>query len=170
VARMKSARSKQDTQIKQDVRHIRSALIDLVGVVNRPQTDAALIKEAGISLDRALFPLLVGVERRGPIGVVELADRVGRDYTTVSRQVSKLEMLGLVKRRASDVDARVREAVITDQGKRMTRAIDTAREKLAAPILAKWTYKDRQDLIRLMRRLVDDLMAWPSLPDRRNRK
>jgi DNA-binding MarR family transcriptional regulator len=170
VARMKSARSKQDTQIKQDVRHIRSALIDLVGVVNRPQTDAALIKEAGISLDRALFPLLVGVERRGPIGVVELADRVGRDYTTVSRQVSKLEMLGLVKRRASDVDARVREAVITDQGKRMTRAIDTAREKLAAPILAKWTYKDREDLIRLMRRLVDDLMAWPSLPDRRNRK
>jgi DNA-binding MarR family transcriptional regulator len=170
VARMKSARSKQDPQIRQEVRHIRSALIDLAGVVNRPQTDAALIKEAGISLDRALFPLLVGVERRGPIGVVELADRVGRDYTTVSRQVSKLEMLGLVKRRASDVDARVREAVITDQGKRMTRAIDTAREKLAAPILAKWTYKDRQDLIRLMRRLVDDLMAWPSLPDRRNRK
>jgi DNA-binding MarR family transcriptional regulator len=170
VARIKLTRSRQDTEIKQEIRHLHSALIDLVGVVNRPQPDAVLIKEAGISLDRALFPLLVGVERRGPIGVVELADRVGRDYTTVSRQVSKLEMLGLVKRRASDVDARVREAVITDQGKRMTRAIDTAREKLAAPILATWTHKDRQDLIRLMRRFADDLMAWPSLPDRRNRK
>ena len=69
--------------------------------MNRPQRDEALIREAGIPLDRALFPLLVGIERFGPIGVVELADRVGRDYTTVSRQVAKLESLGLAERRQS---------------------------------------------------------------------
>jgi predicted transcriptional regulator len=32
---------------------------------------------------------------------VQLADRVGRDYTTVSRQVAKLESFGLVKRQGS---------------------------------------------------------------------
>jgi len=53
--------------------------------------DTALIREAGIFLDRALFPLLVGIERKGPIGVGELADLVSREYTTVSRQVAKLE-------------------------------------------------------------------------------
>jgi predicted transcriptional regulator len=30
------------------------------------------------------------VARLGPIGVVDFADRAGRDYTTVSRQVAKL--------------------------------------------------------------------------------
>ena len=77
-----------------------TALIDVVGFFNRPQNDAILLREAGVSLDRALFPLLVLIQRRGPLGVGELADRVGRDYTTVSRQVAKLENLGLVARRA----------------------------------------------------------------------
>jgi predicted transcriptional regulator len=45
--------------------------------------------------------LLVGVERFGPIAVVELADRAGRDLTTFSRQVAKLEELSLVTRHAS---------------------------------------------------------------------
>jgi DNA-binding MarR family transcriptional regulator len=74
--------------------------------MNRPQRDKALIKEAGIPLDRALFPLLVSADRFGPIGVVKLADRVGRDYTTVSRQVAKLESHGLVERRGNSADRR----------------------------------------------------------------
>ena len=85
------------------------AVVDLVAIMNRPQRDARMIKEAGISLDRALFPLLVAVGRFGPIGVVELGDRAGRDYTTVSRQVAKLESLGFVERRAVQADRRVRE-------------------------------------------------------------
>ena len=73
--------------------------------------------EAGIRLDRALFPLLIAIGRFGPIGVVDLAERVGRDYTTVSRQVAKLEELSLVKRRASSADRRIREAIIAPAGK-----------------------------------------------------
>jgi DNA-binding MarR family transcriptional regulator len=85
-------------------------LLDIVAVMNRPQGDEKLIKEAAIPLERALFPLLICIERFGPIGVGHLADRVGRDYTTVSRQVSKLESLDLVKPGAKD--RRVSEAVI----------------------------------------------------------
>jgi DNA-binding MarR family transcriptional regulator len=146
--------------ISKEVRHLHHALIDLVGMVNRPQRDTALIREAGISLDRALFPLLVGVERKGPIGVGELADGVGRDYTTVSRQVAKLESLGLVTRRASRSDQRVCEATITAKGQAMTHALDAARERIASILLADWSKKDLQDLARLMRRFADDLLAW----------
>ena len=56
-------------------------------LMNRPQRDRALLQEAGVSLDRALFPLLIVIERKGLL-VVELADLVGRDYTTVSRQLA----------------------------------------------------------------------------------
>jgi hypothetical protein len=81
-------RKVQNTHISAKLRELHGAVLDIVGAMNRPQRDEALIKEAGIPLDRALFPLLVSIERRGPIGVVELADRVGRDYTTVIREVA----------------------------------------------------------------------------------
>src|SRR5882724_10469033 len=113
---MPSRKNVQNTHISRQLRQLHSALLDIVSIMNRPQRDEVLIKEAGIRLDRALFPLLVGVERFGPIGVVDLADRVGRDYTTVSRQIAKLESLGLVARQADAADRRVREAVITHKG------------------------------------------------------
>jgi DNA-binding MarR family transcriptional regulator len=146
--------------VSKEIRQLHHALIDLVGMMNRPQRDTALIQEAGISLDRALFPLLVGIERKGPIGVGELADLVGRDYTTVSRQVSKLASLGLVKRRAGKADQRVREAAITAKGRVMTDALDAARERLASILLANWRKRDLRELARLMRRFADDLLAW----------
>jgi DNA-binding MarR family transcriptional regulator len=146
--------------MSKEVRRLHHALIDLIGMMNRPQRDIALIHEAGISLDRALFPLLVGIEQKGPIGVGELADLAGRDYTTVSRQVAKLEGLRLVARRASKGDKRVREATITVKGRAMTNALDAARERVASILLADWSKKDLQDLARLMRRFADDLLAW----------
>jgi len=140
-----------------DLRLLHLALMDLIGIFNEPQRDDALLAEAGIALDRALFPLLVRIERRGPLGVVELADISGRDHTTVSRQVARLEELGLVTRRASKRDKRVREAAVTPKGLAMTKAIDKARERTAGPILARWSAADRQTLIRLVRKLVDDV-------------
>ena len=136
---------------------IHGSLIDIVGVMNRPQGDQAIIDEAGIALDGALFPLLVLVDRRGPIGVVDLADRVGRDYTTVSRQVAKLEQLGLVERRAG-ADRRVREAVVTPTGKAMNDAIDVARERIATQALKTWNGRDLAQLTRLLRRFADALV------------
>ncbi|XFC37133.1 MarR family transcriptional regulator [Stenotrophomonas indicatrix] len=62
----------------------------------------------GVHLDQALFRLLVVIERLGPIGVVELADRLGRDYTTISRQVTKLERMELVIRHDNAEDRRMR--------------------------------------------------------------
>lgn len=153
------SRRVQNTHIKKQVRSLHEALIDIASVMNRRQGDDMMIREAGISLDRALFPLLVGIERRGPIGVVDLADRMGRDYTTVSRQVAKLESLGLIKRRASEADRRVIEATITPSGKAMTDAIDRARERIVAAMFATWDDQDVEDLVRLMRKLADAMIA-----------
>jgi DNA-binding MarR family transcriptional regulator len=151
---MASRKNVQNTRIE-DIHKIYGAVVDLVGIMNRPQRDARMIKEAGISLDRALFPLLVGIGRFGPIGVVDLADHAGRDYTTVSRQVAKLESLGLVKREAAQADRRVCEAVITAKGREMTNAIDKARDRILTAMLADWNPKDIATLAPLLRRLAD---------------
>jgi DNA-binding MarR family transcriptional regulator len=144
---------------------LHGAMIDVVSVMNRPQRDEAMVREAGISLDRALFPLLVCIERLGPIGVVELADRVGRDYTTVSRQVAKLENLGLVDRQPGAADRRLRQAIVTQKGQAMTDAVDRARERIGRAIFATWDERDVEELVRLMRKFADDLnVAAPSGP------
>lgn len=140
-------------------RHLHESLVDLMSVMNLRQRDDALLSEAGLSLDRALFPLLVGIQRFQPVGVVELAERAGRDHTTVSRQVAKLAELGLVERRPSAADRRVKEALITAEGRRVTDALDAARHRLATPVFAHWSDRDLLELERLMRRFVDDMSA-----------
>ena len=141
------------------LRELHGALLDIVSVMNRPQRDEAMVKKAGISLDRALFPLLVMIERLGPIGVIELADRVGRDYTTVSRQVAKLESLGLADRKENPSDRRSRQATITAAGKAMTDQVDLAREKIGRAIFSTWAEEDVVTLVRLMRQLADAMNA-----------
>jgi len=147
----------QNTRILDVLRPLHEALIDVVGIFNRPQNDALLLREGGVSLDRALFPLLVLIQRRGPLRVGELADRVGRDYTTVSRQVAKLEGLGLVARGPGKADRRVTEAVITETGQAMCEVLDAARQRLAARALVGWSEQDLRKLARLLRRFADNL-------------
>jgi DNA-binding MarR family transcriptional regulator len=132
------------------------ALIELLGFLNSPQRDDALLREAGVALDRALFPLLVRLAARGPLGVAELADQVGRDHTTVSRQLAKLERLGLVRRGAGG-DRRVRPAEPTPAGEAVVEAITGARRRLLGAALAGWDGADLARLAELNRRFVGDL-------------
>ena len=149
----------QNAHIIQSLPELHRSLIEMVSEMNRPERDAAMLDMAGLSLERALFPLLALVERLGPIGVVDLAGRVGRDYTTVSRQVARLEELGLVSRRPGTADRRVREAIITPQGKTATDAVDAARERASLILFKDWNRHDFDELLRLMRMLADDMTA-----------
>ena len=158
---MTSTKNVQYTHIDARLRQLHLAMLEIAGAMNRPQNDEILVREAGIALDRALFPLLVVIERFGPIGVVDLAGRVGRDYTTISRQVAKLESLGLVERRGSAADRRVRQAVVTEKGKAMTDRLDAARNRLSRMIFATWEEEDIDDLVRLMGKFADTIKAEP---------
>lgn len=137
---------------KYDALH--DCLLTIAGTLNRPQRDLAMINAAGIELDRALFPLLVQVSRFGPIGVGELADRVGRDYSTVSRQVAKLEETGLVQRQKNVKDKRINEAAITAAGRAMTDKIDAQRVQIYQRVFRHWPDDDRVALEQLLSRFV----------------
>jgi DNA-binding MarR family transcriptional regulator len=154
------AKKNAKKSIEPEIRMLHGALLDLIGIMNQPQRDAFMVAEAGITLDSTLFSLLIGIERFGPIGVVELADRAGRDYTTVSRQVSKLRSRRLVTRRPSESDARVNEAMITDKGREMVAAINAARTRVVTAMLDDWTKQDVHRLALLLRRLADSALMW----------
>lgn len=143
---------------------LHAALMDLIGTFNRPQPDAHLLRRAGVNLERALFPLLVRIGAQGPIGVVELAEVAGRDHSTVSRQVAKLESLGLVERRPGTADQRVREAVVSPAGRQMVDEISRARAVLMDEALADWSEAEKRELTRLVRKLADTAKAFEKTP------
>ncbi|MDO1527865.1 MarR family winged helix-turn-helix transcriptional regulator [Fulvimonas sp. R45] len=159
---MATKKNVQHAHISPRIRALHDALIRMASVMNRPDVDERLVREAGIALDGALFPLLVMVERFGPIGIVELANRGGRDYTTVSRQVGRLERQGLVERRADGHDARVRAVVVTRKGKAMTDALDAARERMARALFADWSESEVDTLVGLLQRFACGLEAQVS--------
>jgi DNA-binding MarR family transcriptional regulator len=156
---MPAHRRVQDTHISGQLRELHEALLSLGDAMNRPENDKRLLEDAGVSLDRALFPLLVRIEKLGPIGVVDLAARVGRDYTTVSRQVAKLQSIGLVKRQPASADRRINEAVITPEGKAMTDSLQAARDRLGRTFFSNWSERDFSELVRLVRKLAQQIAS-----------
>jgi len=141
-------------------------MIELVNFLNSPRRDEALMRDAGVSLDRALFPLLMRLGMAGSLSVGDLADQVGRDYTTVSRQLAKLETLGLVARRDGQ-DRRVKAACLTSAGKAMVQALTAARRRRLTAALADWPQADRDALAHLNRRFVDALIEASTPGDQR---
>jgi DNA-binding MarR family transcriptional regulator len=145
---------------QKDVRQFYEALFDLIGLMNQPQRDIVLLQEAGVSLDRALFQLLVAIDRRNAVGIVELAGLVGRDHSTVSRQIATLKRQGLIAQQSSR-DGREHKVVVTPEGLHIVHALGAARERLLQPILAHWNEQDWQTLVSLLRRFADDALALP---------
>ena len=142
------------------VEKLGGVLVELIGFLNSPRRDHALLREAGIGLDRALFPLLVALGAQGAQSVAELAHRVGRDYTTISRQLAKLERSRLVERGDDEADRRRCRIVLTSHGRKTVKAITLARQRLLSAVLAGWSESDRRALADMNRRLADALMAY----------
>ena len=133
---------------------LHAVLLRLNGYMNRPDVDQAFLARAGVKLDRALFPLLTRIGLAHPIGVVELAGLVGRDHSVVSRQVAKLEALGLVERQAAKGDQRVRFLRPSAKGQAMLDQFAVARRRLLTERLDDWTEEERSVLLDLLGRFV----------------
>ena len=131
---------------------LHAVLLELNGYMNRPDVDQAFLARAGVKLDRALFPLLTRIGLAHPVGVVELANLVGRDHSVVSRQATKLEALGLVERQPAKEDQRTRLLTPSAAGRKMLDQFSTARRKVLDERLAGWSDEERSMLLELLRR------------------
>ena len=145
-----------------------AVLVDLIGFFSAPQRVELLLREAGVDLDRALFPLLTRIGLYHPISVVELASLVGRNHSTVSRQSAKLETLGLVQRQAAKGDLRVRLLEPSTSGWKMLGRFSAARRAFLNKRLGDWTDEERGMLLDLLRRLSATIAASESAADGRD--
>ena len=151
--------SVHNTHIHDLMPRLFSALVEITSAMNSPERDTAMLEASGLAMERALAPLLVLVDELGPIGILELAERIGRDYSTVSRQVARLEELGLLTRQANPADKRIKEATVTAKGQTATDAIKLARLEVAQKMFADWPEPDFRELVRLTGLVADRLAA-----------
>lgn len=133
---------------------LHEALLQIVSVLNRPQGDNVILTRAGVSLDTALFPLLVRVSMQPGLTIGALADQVGRDYSTVSRQITRLQDLGLVHSEPSQTDRRQRALSVTATGKNALKKIARARNSVMSEALDGWSPAEISELARMTTRLA----------------
>jgi MarR family transcriptional regulator, transcriptional regulator for hemolysin len=92
---------------------------------------------------------------------IELARMVGLDKTTMVVTLDELEGAGLVERRPSTADRRVRVIVVTTAGERKLRQAEEITERIRADVLSVLPARDRKVFLDALSRLVSERLAEP---------
>lgn len=115
-----------------------------------------VLARAGLSLERSAYPILACLKDMGAVPMTELADAIGIDLSTLSRQVATLERRKLVVRASDPSDARVRTLKPTRSGSVALMKIANAHQLFIHEALAQWSTGDRKSLRVLLERLAND--------------
>jgi len=110
-------------------------------------------------MDRAGYLLARTLDRQGPASVNDLADQLGLDASTVTRQLSALEKRGFVERAVDPDDRRARILQLTTAGRRTMRSVRAARRHRIDALMADWPADDVETLGRLMTKINDALSS-----------
>lgn len=138
-------------------KEIFEALLDMVSLLNRPDRDKKMIIQAGVNLEAAAFRVFGGIVHLQPTSVGDLAAMMGKNYSSVSRQIDKLESAGLVRTYPSDADSRIRISELTKYGEEINSKISLTRERIMQGALSDWNPEQKKDLLNNLRRLYDSL-------------
>jgi DNA-binding MarR family transcriptional regulator len=110
-------------------------------------------------LDRAGYLLLRTLDETGPLSIHSLAERVGLDGSTVTRQVATLLRGGLAERRVDPGDRRSCQVTPSDRGRRLMGEVQRRRTERFQELLTGWTEQERADLGRILAKLNRSISA-----------
>jgi DNA-binding MarR family transcriptional regulator len=143
-----------------ELSEIEHAFTTIVRWGNLPRVRERFVTAAGMALDRPSYSVLFRLEEGGPARLSDLAQRLGLDLSTTSRQVHHLEVAGLVQRAVVEEDRRAALLSLTDEGKELVGRIRQAKRAVITEILAGWTHDEREELARVLTRLADEIVAF----------
>ena len=115
----------------------------------------ALIRSAAsrlhLTASRAFH--LISIPHDG-IAMFKLAHKLGLDASTLTRNIQKLENLGLVKRMHDSYDKRVQKAVLTKQGIDITEKIEEILLQMNNSIIEQIDLDAQENMCELLEKLV----------------
>ena len=88
------------------------------------------------------------------IPMFKLAHKLGLDASTLTRNIQKLENLGLVKRKHDSYDKRVQKAVLTKEGLEITEEIEEILLQMNNSIIEKLDLDTQENMCELLEKLV----------------
>jgi DNA-binding MarR family transcriptional regulator len=109
---------------------------------------------AELQLSPAQCHVLHLIEPERPIPMGQLAETLACDASNVTGLVDRLESRGLVRRRSSAGDRRVKVLVLTPTGSRL-RALLLDRMTAPPAALERLSFREQRALVRILRRLLD---------------
>lgn len=118
-----------------------------------------MARVAGVPITTASLGALGLVHRHGPIAVAELAQRLGVDQSTASRQLRPLDEHGLIARRPDPRDRRVARLSSTAAGAALLDRVRQVSLHDFDVALAGWSARDRRLLAQLLERFRAGLLA-----------
>jgi DNA-binding MarR family transcriptional regulator len=109
---------------------------------------------AQLRLSPAQCHVLHLIEPERPIPMGQLAETLACDKSNVTGLVDRLESRGLVRRRPSDGDRRVKVLVLTPTGSRL-RALLVRRMTAPPAALERLSPREQRELVRILSRLLE---------------
>ncbi len=131
--------------------HIARGLVRVMMAVDDTYTQVS--REVGLTAQQA--QLLCAVQR--PAAVGDIAEFLRCDRSNVSHLLDRASGRGLIHRRATDTDGRVRLVELSSDGQGLVRQfIQTLGERLET-LLADWPDQRRDDALDMLHALADTL-------------
>jgi DNA-binding MarR family transcriptional regulator len=113
----------------------------------------------GEQVSMAQSHLLLEVRRSGTPSMQQVAEALGMDVTTFSRQVKNLEERGLIVKAMSPEDRRVNLLGLTENGVRVLEKIDTYMETKIGQLFSSMTLFERDTVVRSLGLLNEALVG-----------
>ena len=108
------------------------------------------------AVDATAYPILFNLAAE-PRRVSVLAEVVHSDVSTVSRQVSTLEVHGLVDKVSDPADGRAQVVQLSEEGTRLLARIQQSRTEWFRELMGDWTPEEASDFAGHLERFGADL-------------
>jgi DNA-binding MarR family transcriptional regulator len=116
----------------------------------------------GLELERAAYALLGRIVTGGPARLSALAEDMGLDLSTISRQVAALEAAGLVARTTDVADRRASVIAATAVGTEVFARNKAIWMSAMHDLLSDWTPTERSEFARLFTRFNEKIATQTS--------
>jgi len=137
-----------------DRKHSFGWLINVVAKNAEKSFDGEL-KKHGLTV--ALWPTLMCLWEEEGVTQREIAQKSKVENSTTTRTIDKLEKLGLVERQADPNSRRSFRIYLTEKGRGLRDTLIPIPMQINQDLLSRLDSKERDDMIRLLQKMVADL-------------
>lgn len=147
--------------LEEELAAVRLGIARLQRLLSSRRVHSGMAAAAGVTLSQQALQVLRALADQPPRPVTDVARAARMDNGAVSRQLKVLEDDGLARRQTSPTHGSVVLVEATPAGRRVNQRYERVRGGQLSRALEDWTSEERQDLGRLLVRLVDDLQTTP---------